>query len=110
MDNQFGIRVGNNIRSYRLTKGMSMRELAGKVGLTEATIQKYETGAIKSLDVGMLIKFSMALGVPPEDIAGWDRLEKNNSENTELIKKYNRLTEGHKQAVLELIENLIQCQ
>ena len=60
MASQFGLRVGNNIRNYRLAKGMSMRELAGKVDLTEATIQKYETGAIKTLDVSMLMKFAKA--------------------------------------------------
>nr|DAE96928.1 MAG TPA: hypothetical protein [Bacteriophage sp.] len=26
MASQFGLRVGNNIRNYRLAKGMSMRE------------------------------------------------------------------------------------
>ena len=76
MASQFGLRVGNNIRNYRLAKGMSMRELAGKVGLTEATIQKYETGAIKTLDVSMLMKFAEALNIPPEDVVGWDKVEK----------------------------------
>lgn len=110
MASQFGLRVGNNIRNYRLAKGMSMRELAGKVGLTEATIQKYETGAIKTLDVSMLMKFAEALNIPPEDVVGWDKIEKRNDESMEVMKKYNLLTDGHKKAVLDLINNLIQCQ
>ena len=110
MASQFGLRVGNNIRNYRLAKGMSMRELAGKVGLTEATIQKYETGAIKTLDVSMLMKFAEALNIPPEDVVGWDKVEKRNDESMEVMKKYNLLTDGHKKAVLDLINNLIQCQ
>ena len=40
----FTTKVGNNIRFYREKKRMTLRELGGKIGITEATVQKYEAG------------------------------------------------------------------
>ena len=56
------------------------------------------------------MKFAEALNIPPEDVVGWDKVEKRNDESMEVMKKYNLLTDGHKKAVLDLINNLIQCQ
>ena len=48
---QYCIKVGNRIKVARKDKGITLKELGEKIGLTEATIQKYESGNIKNIDV-----------------------------------------------------------
>lgn len=117
MSSQFCIRVGNNIKKYRKEKGLTLKELAEKVELTEATVQKYEAGNIKKIDVEMLKKLSDALNVLPENLTEWDkkeyekyREEKQGTQEAKIIKMYNQLTFGHKKVVRSLMENLIECQ
>lgn len=118
MSNQFCVRVGNNIKKYRKSQQMTLKELAEKVGLTEATVQKYEAGNIRKIDVEMLKKLSDALQVKPEKLTGWgskqdyEKYHEFNSgeENAELSKIYSQLTQGHKKAVLILAKNLLECQ
>ena len=67
MASQFCVRVGNNIKKYRKEAGIILKELGEKIGVTEATAQKYESGNIKKIDVEMLKKISDALGTTPEE-------------------------------------------
>lgn len=117
MSSQFCTRVGNNIKKYRKEKDMTLKELADRVGLTEATVQKYEAGNIKKIDVEMLKKLSDALSVLPENLTEWEKEEyqkyreaKQGIQEAKIIKMYNQLTFGHKKAVHSLIENLLECQ
>lgn len=117
MSSQFCTRVGNNIKKYRKEKDLTLKELAEKVELTEATIQKYEAGSIKTIDVQMLKKISDALGVLPENLTEWDKEEYRKykeigqgTQEAKIIKMYSQLTLGHKKAVRTLMENLIECQ
>lgn len=114
---QFSTKVGSNIKKYRKEKGLTLKELAEKVNLTEATVQKYETGSIKTLDIIKLKTFSDALDIELENLTEW---KKELSEKTDyveqgiqeakIMKMYSKLTSGHKKAVQSLIENLLECQ
>nr|DAK18258.1 MAG TPA: Repressor protein CI [Caudoviricetes sp.]DAT90667.1 MAG TPA: Repressor protein CI [Bacteriophage sp.] len=117
MGSQFCDRVANNIKKYRKEKDMTIKDVAYRVGITEATMQKYEAGNIKKIDIEMLKKIADALCVRPENLTEWDKGEykKQHEENqgeryAHLIRKYNQLSDGHKQAVLSLIDSLIECQ
>lgn len=72
MASQFCVRVGNNIKKYRKEAGITLKELGEKIGVTEATAQKYEDGNIKKIDAEMLKKISDALGTTPEKLTGWE--------------------------------------
>ncbi len=69
--NEFNIEVGARIRKCRLECNLTMKELGEKVNLSEANIQKYEKGKIKSLDANLLLKFADVLGVQPAYLMGW---------------------------------------
>lgn len=114
---QFTERVGNNIKKCRKEKGLTLKELADKIGLTEATVQKYEAGNIKKIDVEMLKKIADALEVLPENLTEWDKGEyekyreaRRGTEEGKVIKMYSQLTLGHKKAVQALMKSLIECQ
>ncbi len=58
--NRILIRIGNNIRFYRLKMGLNQKELAKKAKLSEAVISEYENNKIKHNPV-VLKKIGKAL-------------------------------------------------
>lgn len=57
--------IGDNIRSYRMKAGFSLREVGEKLGLSHMAIQKYEQGSVLP-DTSTLIKLAALLMVPVE--------------------------------------------
>jgi len=114
----FTTKVGNNIRFYREKKRMTLRELGGKIGITEATVQKYEAGSIKRVDAEMIKKIADAL-IAPATLTGWDEEDKDETENSailkatqeaNLLKRYGQLNEENKLTVSKLIDFLASTQ
>lgn len=67
--------IGERIRTARLKRGLTLLEVANKVGKTEATIQRYESGNIKNLKNDTIKDLADALNVSPAYIMGWEELE-----------------------------------
>ena len=59
--------IGNNIRTFRRAKRMTLDTLAEKIHKSKATVGKYEQGAI-SLDVDTLSEIAVVLGVSPAQL------------------------------------------
>ena len=103
--------VGENIRHYRKINGLTIKEIASKVGITEATMQKYEVGKIRRVDVEMVKNIADAIGVEPSALTGWtaaDYIYHNaTKENKPTPRKIPVL--GHVAAgiPLEMIEDII---
>ena len=115
----FTTKVGNNIRFYREKKRMTLRELGGKIGITEATVQKYEAGSIKRVDAEMIKKIADALSIAPATLTGWDEEDKGEPEKSailkatkeaSLLKRYGQLNEENKLTVSKLIDFLASTQ
>ena len=59
--------IGDRIRELRINKGMSLRELGAMVGVTAATLQRYENGVISNIRPDMVHHLADALGTS----VGW---------------------------------------
>ena len=59
------------LRAVRERVLLTQRELAAKAGLTQATVQKIETGASKAR-ISTVRKLAAALGVPAAELTGRD--------------------------------------
>jgi transcriptional regulator with XRE-family HTH domain len=57
------VAVGRNVRIWRMAKGMSQAQLAGRLGVTFQQVQKYEIGANR-IGTGRLVKTAAILGIP----------------------------------------------
>ncbi len=57
--------VGTRIRTLRNASGMTQRDLAQKVGLTEAAVRNYELG-LRTPKPAKLAQMAEALGVSPD--------------------------------------------
>lgn len=63
MKYSFNELIGIRIKDNRQKINITMKELGERVGLSEATIQRYESGKIKSVDINILHRFAEALDV-----------------------------------------------
>ncbi len=59
------------IRKKRLEKGITLAQIADKLGVTEATAQRYESGSIKSVPYEHMCAYGELLGCSPAYLMGW---------------------------------------
>lgn len=68
--------------------GLTLAQIADGVGVSEATVQRWESGNIKSLRYGNIAKLSKALHVSPVEIMGWEIPERQTLKtDVELVKQ-----------------------
>lgn len=63
------------IRSKRLQKGITLAQIADKLGVTEATAQRYESGSIKNIPYEHMCAYGEILGCSPAYLMGWSPVE-----------------------------------
>lgn len=83
--------VGSRIRQMRKDRNMTLLELADKVGLSEGTVQRYESGNINNVYIGMVQKFAEALNVDPGFLMGWKKDKQTPNIQSELEMFIDRL-------------------
>lgn len=99
-------RLGQNIRKYRMIRGMTQNDLADLVDTDRAAISNYENGVKGEMGFRMLMRLGVALGVTADALLG----EENGDDLAEMASKLN---EEHRKALKEvaagflLIENKI---
>lgn len=64
--------VGERIKERRQYLGMSVDELADKLGKNRATIYRYESAEIENLPLNILEPLAKVLDVTPSYLMGWD--------------------------------------
>lgn len=62
---------GERMRSIRTKRGITLLTVAEKLGVTEATVQRYESGNIKNLKSDTIEEISDVLNVEPAYLMGW---------------------------------------
>lgn len=60
------------LKALREEKEMTLAEIANKVGVSEATVQRWESGNIKQVRYGRLDKLADVLGTTPAHLMGYD--------------------------------------
>lgn len=68
--------VKDIIKEKRLEHGLTMKELAQKVGVSEGTISRWESGEIANMRRGAMVALSKVLDISPEVLMGWDKEDK----------------------------------
>ena len=67
----FYMLIGQRIKAIRVKQGMSIDELAQKLGKNRTTIYRYENGEIENLPLSILDSLADALNTTPANIMGW---------------------------------------
>lgn len=78
--------ISSNLRRLRLEKGYTLAALSGFVGVSDATLQRYESGEIKTIKPETLMKLAAVLGCDdPMYILGYQRPSYNSYQPTKNI-------------------------
>lgn len=95
--------IGATIFFHRSNQKMTRAELGKKVNLHETTVKKYEDGKIKNIDIKKLIDFSIALGIPKEDLIGWTDEKEHDEFQAQNISQ--NTSQKEKDEIFALMEN-----
>ena len=69
--------LNEKIRELRKEKGLSLEDLAEKVGTSRQTIYRYEIGAITNIPSEKIEAMAKALGTTPQALMGWESGERD---------------------------------
>ena len=99
--------IGNKIEEIRTDRGLTLKELASRIGISESTAQRYEAGRIGKFTIAMLLEFAKALNITPAHLLGWDRNSEFDSlafDERKLVCDYRKLTTHGKEAIREQVD------
>ncbi|MHD0433913.1 helix-turn-helix domain-containing protein [Staphylococcus aureus] len=106
------------MKQSREKQGITLAELGRKIGKTEATVQRYESGNIKNLKNDTIESIANALNVNPAFLMGW--LDAEDTEDTkedtpvslhqDIIENLDDLKESNAPLVNDFIEEIIKEQ
>lgn len=104
-ESEYNVMIGQRIHSIRKTKQMTLKELGRLIGLGESTIQRYEKGQIKSIDINILKKIAEAMRVQAAELLDWEttpyqshvHIESEREEH--LVVGYRRLDDRGKETI-----------
>jgi len=105
------------LKSRRSELGYTLLEIADKMGVSEATVQRWESGNIKSLRQGRISQLAEILKVSPAVLMGWEEekaLETEVSKADERFEKiwtmYSALSDSEKDAADKYLAFLLENQ
>ena len=102
--------LSRKIKALRLTRKMTLEQVADIVGVGKSTVRKWEIGMIANMKRDKIALLAKALGTTPAYLMGWeeDEKEKNYIEVTEdeqkLLDLFRLVPENQQQMVLQMIE------
>jgi putative prophage lambdaCh01, repressor protein len=75
------MKVNEIIRARRKELGLTLKQVADKLGVSESLISRYESNDVKNMGIDKLIPLAKILKTTPAYLMGWED-EKNHSEKT----------------------------
>lgn len=79
--------VGQRIKTLRKRQGLSIDELASRLGKNRTTIYRYENGDIENLPLGILDSLANALDTTPACLMGWNDVNTTDNADRNAVMK-----------------------
>jgi transcriptional regulator with XRE-family HTH domain len=99
--------ISSVLKIRRKELGLTLAQIAEQIGVTEATVQRWESGNIKSLRHERITKLAEILGVSPAVLMGWEEVISENSKNKDFSLR-NKITETYGETVCEMIDKFLR--
>ena len=99
---------GKNIRELRTERGMSQKELAAKIGVTQGAVYFWEK-EINEPTVGYILKLATLFGVSVDELLSFEA-QNSNQESTrsaEMMAMFNRLSEIQQSLLISMAKELL---
>lgn len=107
--------MSTRIKELRLARHMTLLDVSKRLGVSESTVQRYESGVIANLKYETIIGLSNLFGVEPCYLMGWDDPSSEPSapiqldeDERGLLEMYRSLNRVGKRKALESVEDLTQ--
>lgn len=81
--------VGERIKLRRKELGLSVDDVAERLGKNRATIYRYESDYIENLPITIINPLAEALQTTPAYLMGWDEVEENKNKFKEFAENWN---------------------
>ena len=79
--------MARKIKELRKEKGLTLEDVANKVGVGKSTVRKWETGMIANMRRDKIAALARALGTTPMYLMGWEEEQKKNDTQADIILK-----------------------
>lgn len=66
------MKINEYLKQRRLELGMTLNDVAQRVGVNNSTISRWESGDIKDMKRNAILKYAEALQISPAIIMGWE--------------------------------------
>ena len=63
--------ISRKIKELRSRLGLTLEEVGAQVGVSKATVQRWESGDIKNMRRDKIAKLAACLGTTPGELVGW---------------------------------------
>lgn len=97
--------IGDKIKELRVSLGYSAEQVAAFLGVSPATIYRYENGDISKMPAKFVKPLADFLSTSPSELMGWTNIEQASlslsSDETVLIEGYRDLSDPGKQYMLQ---------
>ena len=64
--------LNERIKELRQRREYTLKEVAARLGVSEATVQRYESGAIQNIPYDTVEDYAAMLGCSPAYLMGWE--------------------------------------
>ncbi|MCH5340091.1 MAG: helix-turn-helix domain-containing protein [Acetatifactor sp.] len=103
--------LNDRIRDRRIALGLTLLEIADFLGVKEATAQRYESGAIKTIGHETISRLSEILKCSPSYLMGWEDAPDLTQKESfplsdlekEIVRKFRTLNNGERSMFLRSI-------
>lgn len=102
--------MAHRIRKLRKERGLTLLQVADRLGVTESTVQRYESGNIKNLKYETMVELAELFGVSPAFLMGWTSEDntKVDREIMELVDLFRKLNESGRTEALTRIQEMTE--
>lgn len=105
------MKVYERIKSLRKERGLTAEQVAEAIGVSRATVYRYETKDIENMPITILEPLAKILRCSPGYLMGWEELPNNTYKNDfqlsdlekDIIRKFRTLNNGERAMFLRTI-------
>ena len=107
--------VNEILKDRRIELGLTMLDVAKKVGVSEGTISRWESGNIANMKRDKIAALADALDISPSLIMGWESPVSNSDEKhsqnvDEFLTLFSQLSEEQQKLVISQIKGILSNQ
>lgn len=104
--------INERIKDLRVKYGYTLKDIAARLGVSEGTIQRYESGAIKEIPYASIVGLASIYGCDPAFLMGWQAeyrisdlkpLENTEAEDIKLLRAYHSAPESVQAGIRQIL-------